>query len=79
MNIYIAMCIYWKIWSIAEVFNPSQHVGTKMCLVGAYLQHKLGFLTIIQSCETVPNVKISNFRTFLGAEAIQKVPHCSCK
>ena len=26
MSIYIVMCI---IWSIAEVFNSSQHVGTR--------------------------------------------------
>ena len=33
MSIYTAMCVYWKIWSIAEVFNPSQRVGTRweMC------------------------------------------------
>ena len=33
-----------------------------------------------QSHETVPNIKISDFQTFLGAEAIQKVvsgPHCN--
>ena len=27
MSIYIAMCIYWKIWSIAEVFNTGHKMG----------------------------------------------------
>ena len=44
-----------------------------MCLVDVYLQHKSEFLTIVQSHEIMTNIKISNFWTFLGAEAIKKV------
>ena len=39
--------------------------GDEASPIGAYIQLKSGFLTIIQSLESLPNIKIGNFRTLI--------------
>ena len=45
--------------------NWKKRPGDEASPIGAYIQLKSGFLTIIQSLESLPNIKIGNFRTLI--------------